>query len=116
MAIAVATTRQALANAYAGLGAYLGVTTGAPGSGPAVANEASGGSPAYARKATSWASGSGGTVTGSATTIDLPAGTYTHAILCSGVSGSNMIDWANPTDVVLTGQGQLIITPTYTQT
>jgi hypothetical protein len=116
MAIAVATTRQALANAYTGLGNWLGVTTGAPGAGPSVANEASGGTPAYARKQTTWTAGSGGTSTGSATAIDLPAGTFTHAILCSAASGATMIDWSDPADVVLTGQGQLIITPTYTQT
>lgn len=114
MAIAVATTRQVLADAYKNIGNWFGTTTGAPGSGPAVANEATGGSPAYARKQVTWVSGSGGTLTvSSPATCDVPAGTYTHIIGCSAVSGSNMFDWADVPDVTMNNQGQVVITPSF---
>lgn len=116
MAIAIATTRQALADTYKTLGTWIGVATGAPGTTTTPANEASGGSPAYARKQTTWTSSTGGVVNGSAVTIDVPAGTYTHIILCSAASGANQVDNADVTDVVMSAQGQIVVTPTYTQT
>jgi hypothetical protein len=116
MAIAIGTTRQALADAYKGLGSFVGVATGNPGTTVTPAFEASGGSPAYARKATSWVSSTGGVVNGSAITLDVPAGTYAWIILASASSGANGVDYADVTDVVMSAQGQLVVTPTYTQT
>lgn len=116
MAIAIATTRQALADTYKTLGTWIGVTTGAPGTSTTPANEAAGGSPAYARKQTTWTSSTGGVVNGSAVTIDVPTGTYTHIILCSAATGNNQVDNADVTDVVMSAQGQIVVTPTYTQT
>jgi hypothetical protein len=116
MPIAVATTRQALANTYGTLGNYIGLATGDPGTTATPTAEATGGSPAYARKPTTWTSGSGGSLGGSAVTIDVPAGTYTHILLASAVSGNNMIDKADITDVVMSNQGQVVVTPSYTQT
>jgi hypothetical protein len=116
MAIAIATTRQNLADRYATLGTWIGVTTGAPGTTATPANEATGGSPAYARKQTTWTSSTGGVVNGSAVTIDVAAATYTHIILCSSATGANQIDNADVTDVVMSAQGQIVVTPTYTQT
>lgn len=115
MAITVATTRQALADRYAQLGTWVGVTTNTPGAGPAVSNEATGGSPAYARKQTTWSSGTGGVVTGTAVTIDVAAGTYTHGILCSAATGSTLIDVSDFTNITLAVQGQIVCTPQYTQ-
>jgi hypothetical protein len=116
MAIAVATTRQALADTYKTLGTWVGVATGAPGTSATPSNEASGGAPAYARKQTTWTSSTGGVVNGSAVTIDVAAQTYTHILLASAASGANMIDNADVTDVVMSAQGQIVVTPTYTQT
>ena len=116
MAIAIATTRQALADAYKALGSYVGVSTADPGTTTTPASEATGGSPAYARKQTTWTSSTGGVVNGSAVTVDVNAGTYTHILLASAVSGANMIDKADVTDVVMSAQGQIVISPTYTQT
>lgn len=116
MAIAVATTRQSLANAYMGLGTWIGVATGDPGTTSTPSNEAAGGSPAYARKQTTWTSGSGGVVNGSAVTIDVAAATYTYILLASAQTGANMIDKAAVTSVVMSAQGQIVVTPTYTQT
>lgn len=116
MAIAIATTRQVLADAYKGVGTYIGTTTAAPGTSATPSNESTGGSPAYARKQTTWSSSTGGVVNGTAVTIDVPASTITHILLASGVSGANMVDNADVTDVVMSAQGQVVITPTYTQT
>jgi hypothetical protein len=116
MAIAIGTTRQALADAYKALGTWIGVATGAPGSSATPSNEGTGGSPAYARKATVWTSSTGGVINGTAVTIDVAAATYTHILLASASSGANMIDNADVTDVVMSAQGQIVVTPTYTQT
>ena len=118
MAIAIATTRQALADAYKALGSWIGLAVGNPGTSATPANEATGGSPAYARKQTTWTSSTGGVVNGSAVTIDVAAGTYTHIILASAATtgAANQIDNADVTDVVMSAQGQIVVTPTYTQT
>jgi hypothetical protein len=113
MAIAIAATRQALANTYATQGTYLGLTTGAPGTTSTPANEATGGG--YARVATTWTAGSGGVQNGSATTINAAAGTYTYAILCSAATGATMVDNAAITSTTLSAAGQIVLTPTYTQ-
>lgn len=116
MAIAVATTRQSLANQYATLGTWIGVCTGDPGTTSTPANEASGGSPAYARQQTTWTAGAGGVSNGSAVTINVAAATYTYILLASAATGNTMIDKASITSVVMSAQGQLVVTPTYTQT
>lgn len=116
MAIAVTTTKNTMATYYGTLGTYIGLATGAPGSTSTPSNEVTGGSPAYARKATTWGSAAAGAITGSAVTIDTPAATVTYILLGSAVSGANMIDNASITSVVMSGQGQIVVTPTYTQT
>ena len=113
MAVSVAATRQSLANHYGTLGTFFGLATGNPGTSATPANETSGGS--YARVATSWSPGSGGVINGSAVTINAQAGTYTHAPLCSAASGNNMIDWAAIVSTILSAPGQIVLTPTYTQ-
>lgn len=122
MAIAVAATRQVLADAYKTLSGsntvWISVHTGSPGG--TGANEAGGGTPAYARKQCTWTSGTGGVLNGSPVTIDLQAGTYTYIGLWktqNGVAGSaDFLDQVQIAQTQLGGQGQLIITPTFTQT
>lgn len=116
MAIAVTTTKNTMATYYGTLGTYIGLATASPGSTATPTGEVTGGSPAYARKATTWGSASGGAITGSAVTIDTPAATVTYILLASASSGNNMIDNASVTSVVMSGQGQIVVTPTYTQT
>ena len=117
MAIALATTRQTMANYYGTLGTWFGSSTGAPGTVATPANEATGGSPAYARKQIAWVSGTGGNLSVSTPAIvDVAAGTYTHILMCSAVSGNNMVDNADVPDVVMNNQGQLVITPAFTIT
>lgn len=113
MAIAVAATRQNLADRYGTLGAFFGLATGNPGTTATPANEATGGS--YTRVATTWSAGAGGLENGTAVTINANAATYTFTILASAVSGNNQIDNAAITSTVLSAPGQIVLTPTYTQ-
>jgi len=115
MAIAIATTRASLASTYVGLGTWLSLHTSSPGT--TGANEATGGSPAYARKQTTWGATTGGTSTGTEVVIDAAAGTYTHVCLWAASSGGAApIDVCDITDVVLNAQGQVRVTPTVTIT
>ncbi|MFC4126450.1 phage tail fiber protein [Nocardia rhizosphaerae] len=119
MAIAVSATRQALADAYKNIGgsntAFVSVHTADPGT--TGTNEASGGTPVYERKQTTWTSGTGGVVTGAQVTIDLPAGTYTYVGLWKTATGgeTDFIDKVAISSTTLGAQGQLLITPTFTQ-
>lgn len=120
MPIAVAATRQVLADAYKTIAgsnvAYVSVHTADPlttGGNEAPAT----GSPAYARKQTTWTSGTGGVITGSQVTIDLPAGTYNFVGLWKTATGgtADFIDKVAISPTQLGAQGQLLITPTFTQ-
>lgn len=115
MAIAIGTTRQNLADRYGTLGSWVGTATGNPGTSATPANESTGGSPAYARKQTTWTSSTGGTINGSAVTIDVPASTVTWMLLASAATtgAANQIDNADVTDTVFSSQGQAVITPTF---
>lgn len=113
-------TLNTLASTYAGLGSWIGLATASPGTtstpgSPSV--EATGGSPAYARLATTWsASSTAGVQNGTAVTLNVSAATYTYMLVASSSSGNNMQDNASITSVVMGAQGQIVVTPTYTQT
>lgn len=109
-------TLNSLAAAYAGYGSWVGLATGAPGTTSTPSSEASGGSPAYARKATTWSAGATGVQNGTAVTIDVAAATYTYVLIASNSSGNNMTDNASITSVVMGAQGQIVVTPTFTET
>lgn len=113
MAIAVPATRQSLADNYKTLGTFISLHTADPGT--TGASEATGGSPAYARKATTWTSSTGGVLNGSQVTIDVPAGTYTFIGLWSAATGGNYIDKAAITSTALGAQGQILVTPSFTE-
>lgn len=103
--------REQSALAVTGLGTYISLHTADPGT--TGANEATGGSPAYARKATTWTGGTvDGTVTGSQVTIDVPAGTYTHfSVWTAATAGTFVGSGALSANAVLSGQGQVLVTP-----
>ncbi|WP_278266208.1 hypothetical protein [Nocardia sp. AG03] len=113
MAIAVTSTKNVLCAAYANIAStvYVSVHTGDPGT--TGTNEASGGSPAYARVATTWSAPANGQISGSQVTVDLPAGTYTHAGLWSAPTGGTFIDKVSIASTTLGAQGTLLITPTF---
>lgn len=107
-------TKEAASAAITALGAYISLHTASPGT--TGANEATGGSPAYARKLTTWTAGaSDGVTSGSEVTIDLPAGTYTHFGVWSAVTAGTYVSGGTITSTVLGAQGQIKVTPTHTQ-
>lgn len=109
-------TLNTLAADYAALGNWIGLATGAPGTALTPSNEATGGSPAYARKQTTFSAGTTGVQNGTAVTIDVAAATYTYMLVASSSSGNNQQDNATITSVVMGAQGQIVVTPSYTQT
>lgn len=117
MAIQLGATRQLLAAYYASLGTYFGVATGAPGTTTTPANEATGGSPAYARVATTWTAGAGGAESGSPVTLNVAPATYNNAIFASAatLAAANMLDNCTITSTVISAQGQIVLTPAYAQ-
>lgn len=113
---AVAATKDSIAAHWAGLGDWIGLATGNPGSTATPSNEVTGGSPAYARKQTTWSAGTTGVQNGTAQTIDSPAATVNYVLVASSSSGNNMVENCAVTPVTLTGQGTLVVTPQYTVT
>lgn len=109
----VTATAELMVTYYSGLGAWIGLCTGAPGTTNAPSNEASGGSPAYARQETTWTV-SGATAIGSAVTINVPAGTYNYMIFCSASTGNAMVDWCSISPQIASGQTTITITPLVT--
>ncbi|MEU1761301.1 hypothetical protein [Micromonospora sp. NPDC005652] len=79
-------TKNAMLDLLSTRAAYLSLHTADPGT--SGTSEATGGSPAYARKSLTWASASAGSKSTSASvTFDVPAGTYTHIGFWSAATG-----------------------------
>ena len=110
-----ALSKETAADAIIALGSYVSLHTGDPST--TGANEATGGSPAYARQQTTWSADTtdDGVRAGTQVTIDLPAGTYTHFGLWSAATGGTFVGGGTITSTTLAGQGQIKVTPTYTQ-
>lgn len=106
--------KEAAALAVTGLGSHVSLHTADPGT--TGTGEATSGSPAYARKSTTWTGGaSDGSVPGAQVTFDAPAGTYTHMGIWSAVTaGTFVAGFALSTPVTLGAQGQVLVTPTVT--
>ena len=95
MAVAVLATRNALAGYYStAAGSYIGLASGDPGTSATPASEATGGSPAYARKATTFGAGGTSASVGSAVTLDSLAATYTYILVATALTGNVMTDKA----------------------
>lgn len=98
--------------AVTGSGSWISLHTGDPGT--TGTNEATGGSPAYARKQTTWTGGtSDGVVAGSAVSFDVPAGTYTHiGVWSASTAGTFVGGFALSTSTgALPGQATVAVTP-----
>ncbi len=106
--------RETAAQAITALGSYVSLHTADPGT--TGASEATGGSPAYARKQTTWSNGaSDGQVAGSEVTFDVPTGTYTHFGVWTAASSGTFIGGAALSgSATLGAQGQVKVTPTTT--
>lgn len=120
--VAVASFRQQLADLYKTFGgsgtAWVSLHTADPTT--TGGSEASGGSPAYARKQITWTSGTGGVLTAANVTFD--AGevgqnrTYTHLGLWTAVTGGTYIDKSPlAPNITLNGQGTITVTPSFKQ-
>ena len=77
--------KNVMLDALAGVALYASVHTADPGT--SGASEATGGTPAYARKALTWGSASAGSLAATKVTFDVAAGTYTHFGLWSAATG-----------------------------
>jgi hypothetical protein len=102
---------QAIASTESAKILYLSLHTADPGT--TGASEATGGSPAYARKSTT-VTATSGTGTSTQVTFDVPAGTYTHfgtwsAATAGTFYGGNPL---SPGSQVVSSQGQVKLTIT----
>lgn len=114
MAIQTATQKNNLATAYGTNAAYGSVYTTAPGA--AAGTEPSGGSPAFARKALSWAAPSAG-ATSAVATFDIPSGaTIVGAGVHTAVTAGTYLDGSSVTSQGFASQGTYQVTFNYTQT
>lgn len=112
MAIQTTAEKNALATDYGADAPYGAVYTTTPSA--SAGTEPSGGSPAYARKALSWSSASGGVITATAT-FDIPAGaTIVGVGLHSAVTAGTYIDGSSITSQAFASQGTLTVTFTFT--
>jgi hypothetical protein len=109
-------TKETASDAVIALGDWISLHTGSPGT--TGANEATGGSPAYARKQTTWSADvtDDGVRAGTQVTIDVAAATYTHFGVWSASSGGTYRGGGTITSTVMASQGQIKVTPTRTTT
>lgn len=108
-------TKEAGATAVTGLGSWISLHTADPGT--TGTGEVTGGSPAYARKQTTWTAGAAdGVVNGSAVTFDVPAGTYTHVGVWSAASSGTFVGGfaLSASTGALPGQQTVTVTPVIT--
>lgn len=114
MTIATTIQKNSLAAKYAADVTYLSAHTADPGS--TGANEVTGGSPAYARKAATWSAPSGGAITASVT-FDIPASTTVAFVGgWDAVTAGNFRDKATITSQTFSSQGQYVVNATFTVT
>jgi hypothetical protein len=110
-----ALSKETAADAVVALGSWISLHTADPGT--TGASEATGGSPAYTREQTTWSADTtdDGVRAGTQVTIDLPAGTYTHFGVWTAETGGTFVGGGAITSTTLAAQGQIKVTPTYTQ-
>lgn len=116
MALQTAAIKNDLATKYSTDCAYGALFTTA---GPytSAGTEPSGGSPAYARLAWSWGSASGGVISATAATFNVPASTTVQGVgMFSAVTAGTYYDGAAITSQTFASQGTYAVTPTFTVT
>ena len=105
------TGKNVMLDALAGAAGFVSLHTADPGT--TGINEATGGAPAYARKAITWNAAATGSVTASNQPVfDVPAGTYTHVGFWSLVTAGTFYGSGDITDEVFAGQGTYTLTAT----
>ena len=117
MAIRTLLQRNALATAYGSAAPFGTVFTADPGATGTATGEATGGAPAYARKAITWGAAAASVITG-APVFDIASGT---TVTFAGVTVSSVLATADVRDAVavtsqsFASQGTYSVTFTYTQ-
>lgn len=115
MPIQTATMRNALVDAYKAQATHAALYTSTPGA--AAGTEPSGGSPAYARRASSWGATSNSSATATPAAFDVPSGvTIVGAGFHSAISAGNYLDGGTVPSQPFSSQGTYTLTATYTQT
>lgn len=115
MPLQTASIKNDLADAYKAAATHAALFTTA---GPytAAGTEPSGGSPAYARKATSWSASANG-VTSTTVTFDVPSGTTVQgAGVFNAITAGTYKDGAAVTSQAFASQGTYQLTLTFTAT
>lgn len=114
MAIVTAAQKENLAVAYGNAAAYVSLHAGSPGT--TGVNEITGGTPAYARKAATWAAGTVDGVVTTTVTFDVPSGTtVTYCGIWSAATGGTFLDSSIVTSQAFATQGTYQLSITYTQ-
>ena len=105
------TARNVMLDALAAVATRVALHTGDPGAANTAANEVTGGSPAYARKAIAWNAASGGAIDDStAPVFDVPAGTTVAWISIWNTAGTVRYLKKDVTDEVFGAQGTYTLT------
>jgi len=114
MAIQTAQGKENLAVAYGTNAAFGALYTTAPGA--SAGTEPTGGAPAYARKALTWAPGTVDGIVTATATFDVPSGaTIVGVGVHTAVTGGTYLDGAGVTSQAFASQGTYAVTFTYTQ-
>jgi hypothetical protein len=114
MPIQTVTQRNTLVDAYKTAAAFMAVYSTVPGA--TAGTELTGGSPAYARRASNWGATANSAATASPAAFDIPSGAT-----CAGIgfhtlaTGGVYLDGAAVTSQTFASQGTLTVTATYTQ-
>jgi hypothetical protein len=114
MAIQTVVLRTAMATAYATNCPWMGLATTAPGA--SRGTEPTGGSPAYARKASNAGTAASSAVTFAPGAFDVPSGTTIVGVNMESASTAGTYqDGASVTSQAFASQGTYTVTATYTQ-
>lgn len=109
------TSRTAIAAYFATQAPFAALYTTAP-SGSTPGTEVTGGSPAYARKASNWGTAASSAVTASPAAFDVPSGsTVVGAGFHSLVSAGTYWEGGTVTSQAFSSQGTYTLTSTFTQ-
>jgi hypothetical protein len=115
MAIQTATKRTSMATAYSSDITHIALATTAPSS--TAGTEVSGGSPAYARKASNWGTAAASVIVASPAAFDVPSGATIVGInMMSASTAGTYLDGASVTSQAFASQGTYTVVATYTQT
>lgn len=114
MAIQTAQGKENLAVAYGTNATYGALYTTAPGA--TAGTEVTGGAPAYARKALTWAAGTVDGIVTATATFDVPTGISVVGVgVHTAVTAGTYLDGATVTTQAFASQGTYTVTFTFTQ-